>query len=119
MGRPAKALERSEMPAVLMVGQDEATVERVPGRGYELRVTSVKPLEPASDPVEHPAHYTFGKYEVIDVLEDWFPREPLLWQTGKYIARAAHKGKMLEDLKKARFYLDRRIARLEAEAKGE
>lgn len=61
--------------------------------------------------VESPPHYTFGTYEVIEVLEDWFPDEPLLWQVGKYCARAKHKGKFLEDLKKAKFYLERRIAK--------
>jgi len=35
-----------------------------------------------SDPVNHPAHYTFGKFEVIDVLEDFFSTDPLLWQVG-------------------------------------
>jgi hypothetical protein len=63
------------------------------------------------DPVSHPPHYTFGKFEVIDVLEDWFETDPLLWQVGKYIARAGHKGNLVEDLKKARWYLDRRIAK--------
>ena len=61
--------------------------------------------------MNHPGHYTFGKHEVIDVLEDWFPADPLLWQVGKYIARAGHKGNMLEDLKKAAWYLNRRIER--------
>jgi hypothetical protein len=69
--------------------------------------------DPQNDQVNHPPHYTFGKYEVIDVLEDWFYDDPLLWQVGKYISRAKHKGKMLEDLKKARFYLNRRIEKLE------
>lgn len=63
------------------------------------------------DPVNHPKHYTFGKYEVIDVLEDWFDKDPLLWQVGKYIARAGRKGNEVEDLEKAKWYLERRIAR--------
>lgn len=67
--------------------------------------------------VNHPSHYTFGKHEVIDVLEDWFSDDPLLWQVGKYIARASHKGKELEDLKKAAFYLQRRINILEGNDK--
>lgn len=65
------------------------------------------------DMVNHPPHYTFGKHEVIDVLDDWFPEDPLLWQVGKYLGRAAHKGNMWEDLKKAAWYLDRRIRKLE------
>jgi len=59
--------------------------------------------------VVHPSHYTFSKFETIDVLEEWFPNDPLLWQVGKYISRAKHKGHLVEDLEKARWYLDRRI----------
>ncbi|MGA2435878.1 MAG: DUF3310 domain-containing protein [Bryobacteraceae bacterium] len=67
----------------------------------------------SDDNINHPKHYTFGKFEVIDVLLDWFSDEPLLWQVGKYIARAKHKGKFIEDLKKAEFYLKKRIDMLE------
>ncbi|GAB6392026.1 MAG: DUF3310 domain-containing protein [Treponematales bacterium] len=62
-----------------------------------------------NDSVNHPPHYTFGRFEVIDVLEDWFPTDPLLWQVGKYIARAGRKGNAVEDLEKAAWYLHRRI----------
>ena len=65
------------------------------------------------DTVNAPPHYTFGKYEVIDVLEDWFPTDPLLWQVGKYIARWDKKGDPLENLKKAEYYLQRKIKQLE------
>ena len=63
-----------------------------------------------NDPVTKPAHYTRGKYETIDVIEDW----GLGYRLGncvKYISRAGHKGDRLEDLKKARWYLDREIER--------
>jgi hypothetical protein len=62
--------------------------------------------------VNHPKHYTFGKYEVLDILEDWFPNDPLLWQVGKYLARANHKGELLTDLKKAAWYLDAKIKKV-------
>ncbi len=65
--------------------------------------------------VNHPSHYTTGKYEVIDVIADW----KLSFCEGnvvKYTARAKHKGKELEDLQKARFYLNYRIGELEAAA---
>ena len=65
------------------------------------------------DPVNHPEHYTFGKYEVIDVLEDWFPSDPLLWQARKYIARAGRKGSLVANMKKAAWYLNRRIEKAE------
>lgn len=69
------------------------------------------------DNVDHPAHYTRGKIEVIDFIED----KGLNFHLGnvvKYVARCGHKksagksadAKALEDLKKARWYLDREIA---------
>jgi hypothetical protein len=65
-----------------------------------------------NDSINSPKHYTFGKFEVIDVIEDWHLGFHL-GNTVKYIARAKHKGYQLEDLKKARWYLEREIKRLE------
>jgi hypothetical protein len=62
--------------------------------------------------VNHPKHYNAGKFEVIDVIEDWNLGFSL-GNTIKYIARAEHKGSLIEDLKKARWYLDHEISRLE------
>ena len=67
--------------------------------------------KPQDNSIEHPPHYTFGKYEVFYVLMDWFKNDPLLWQVGKYISRAHHKGKYESDLKKAKWYLDKAIER--------
>lgn len=64
------------------------------------------------DPINHPPHYTFGKIEVIDVIEDWGLSFHLA-QVVKYVARAKHKGKELEDLRKAKWFLDRLITSLE------
>lgn len=64
-----------------------------------------------NDNVNHPLHYTFGGVEVIDAIEAW----ELGFHLGnavKYIARAGRKGDKLEDLRKARWYLEREIARL-------
>ena len=84
------------------------------GESLKTAVMQPTPAKPQmNDPVNRPKHYTFGYYEVIEVLQDWFPKNPLLWQVGKYIARADHKGKPLEDLRKARYYLQREIDRLE------
>lgn len=71
-------------------------------------------FSPANDQVNHPSHYTFGKYEVFDVLMDWFNDLPLLWQVVKYLARAKHKGNYLQDLKKAQWYLNEAIKQEEA-----
>ena len=60
--------------------------------------------------VNHPKHYNMGKYEVIDVIEDWNLGFNL-GNTVKYIGRAGHKDNVLQELKKARWYLDREIDR--------
>lgn len=69
-----------------------------------------------NDNVNHPAHYTDGKIEVIDFIED----KKLgfhLGNTVKYICRAGKKDpeKTIEDLQKAEWYLHREIQRLKAE----
>lgn len=64
------------------------------------------------DPVNHPSHYTFGSIEVIEVIEDW-DLDYHLGNAVKYIARSPHKGNALEDLQKARWYLDRAITNTE------
>nr|DAN75605.1 MAG TPA: nucelotide kinase [Caudoviricetes sp.] len=78
--------------------------------------------------VESPEHYTWlgqslaalglsdaANVESWDVLDAAFPSDPLLWNCGKYLLRQGRKGgeeKRLEDLRKARQYLDRQIAQL-------
>ncbi len=69
-----------------------------------------------NDVVNHPSHYTDGKIEVIDFIEE----KKLNFHRGnavKYISRAGKKDptKEIEDLKKAVWYLDREINRLEKE----
>ena len=60
------------------------------------------------DNVNHPAHYTVGKIEVIDFIEDQsFPYH--LGNAIKYISRARYKGNYEEDLKKAIWYLEREL----------
>ncbi len=83
----------------------------------------------AVEDVESPNHYTWlgqslaalglsdaANVEAWDVLDAAFPSDPLLWNCGKYLLRQGRKGgeeKRLEDLRKARQYLDRQISRLE------
>lgn len=64
------------------------------------------------DNINRPAHYTMGKIEVYDFIKAW----DLSFAEGnvvKYTVRAPHKGKKLEDLKKARWYLDQLIKEAE------
>ena len=66
-----------------------------------------------NDNVNHPSHYTDGKIEVIDFIEE----KGLNFHRGnavKYIARAGKKDKFkeVEDLEKAAWYINREIERL-------
>lgn len=62
--------------------------------------------------ISHPSHYTRGKIEVWDFIVD----QDLGYLAGnviKYVCRYRFKGRSLEDLKKARAYLDRLIREIE------
>lgn len=69
--------------------------------------------KPLFDDVNHPSHYTDGKIECIDYIQDKLtPEEFQGFCKGnalKYISRAGKKNpdKYNEDLKKAIFYLER------------
>ena len=70
------------------------------------------------DPVNHPRHYTSGKIEVIDFIED--QKMPYhLGNACKYLCRAGKKdsAKTTEDLRKAVWYINRYIDLLEKEGK--
>jgi hypothetical protein len=72
--------------------------------------------EAGHDAVNHPAHYTSGRIEVIDFIED--QKMPYhLGNATKYICRAGKKdpGKTIEDLQKAVWYLNRYIGLLRRE----
>lgn len=73
---------------------------------------------PGTDNVNHPSHYVEGGVEPIDLIE----AKELNFNLGnviKYVARCGRKktknmsadAKALEDLKKARWYLEREIQR--------
>lgn len=64
------------------------------------------------DVVNRPKHYTHSKFETIEVIKEWGGKEHyegFCWgNIIKYTSRYKHKNG-LEDLKKARYYLDRLI----------
>ena len=65
------------------------------------------------DKINHPDHYTMGGIECFDFINSW----ELSFTEGnviKYVVRAPYKGKPVEDLKKARWYLDKLIEAAEA-----
>jgi hypothetical protein len=69
--------------------------------------------------VNHPEHYQFGDdktYEVVNVCEAWnLDADAYIFNVVKYVARAGLKDsdKEIQDLKKALWYLNRKIERLE------
>ena len=70
-------------------------------------------MEEVNKNVSHPSHYNQG-IEPIEVIESW----DLNFSLGnaiKYILRSPYKGKQIEDLEKARWYIDREIERLKKE----
>lgn len=71
------------------------------------------------DLVNHPSHYTAGRVEVIDFIEDCVRQAPdavvggLQWQALKYLSRLWLKDDPALDAGKARFYLNRLISTLD------
>lgn len=77
-----------------------------------------KAAEERREEIHHPRHYGGDTtYEAIKVIEAW-SLGFCLGNAVKYICRAETKGMKLLDLKKARWYLDREIQRLDRTDKG-
>lgn len=77
-----------------------------------------KPIKfsPVKDMVNSPAHYTQGGIETYDFIR----AKELSYELGnvvKYVTRAPYKGNYVEDLKKARWYIDAAIRKFEEELK--
>ena len=87
----------------------------IEGVGASITVTEApkpKKVKIKTDLVNNPAHYTAGGIETIDFIE----AKDLSYNLGnvvKYITRAHHKGELLQDLKKAQWYLNREVGKLE------
>ena len=67
------------------------------------------------DMVNEPPHYKKGKMQAIDIIEAGIGDQGfvgyLVGNIFKYLLRYRFKGNPVEDLKKARFYLDKLIAK--------
>lgn len=79
--------------------------------------SSIPPLtKPQNTAVVHPSHYAGNTaHEVWDCLEAWkLHLNAYLWTAVKYLARAGKKdpNKYVEDLEKAKQYIDREISRV-------
>ncbi|HFI0682459.1 TPA: DUF3310 domain-containing protein [Streptococcus suis] len=97
--------------------QRQAKLEEVSRMAEEQKLK----LEPVEDQVKQPKHYqgTQG-LEVIEIMKNFLPKYQDGYVAGmikdviKYILRAPSKGNLLQDLKKAREYLNYAIEYLEA-----
>lgn len=84
-------------------------------------VRELLPFEEPIDNVNHPAHYNTGSIEVINYIEDKLSEDALegyfVGNIIKYVSR--YKSKCgIEDLKKAKWYLDRMIQNMELSENG-
>lgn len=79
-----------------------------PGTHVSVKFLPPPQMIPIPDMVNEPPHYKGGKFECIDVIED-FGLGFHLGNAVKYILRAGKKGDRVEDIRKAIWYLEREI----------
>lgn len=98
----------------MVAGEAPPTTITLPPEGETKTMTIPAFAVPSflrADPVNHPPHYTAGGIETIDFIE----AKGLDYNLGnvvKYVSRADQKGNKLQDLEKARWYLERAIINL-------
>lgn len=80
----------------------------------DYTILGVKQVFHEYETIDHPPHYNSNKYEAIDIIEDW-ELDFHLGNVVKYISRAGKKDENteLQDLKKALWYMNRKIKKLE------
>jgi hypothetical protein len=78
------------------------------------RVWRVSKTPTTHDAVHHPSHYTShpSGVECIDIIEHFVTN---IGNAVKYLWRAGMKDDLLQDLEKARWYVDREIGRVKAQ----
>ena len=95
--------------------------EPLPIKGVKSAPMEHHKTAQTSDPVNHPSHYETGKFECIEVMKEIFGIEAVqnfcLLNAFKYLYRCEHKANKDEDIKKANWYLNKRIE-LESEKHG-
>lgn len=77
---------------------------------FEKLQAAAQRCQPIDD-ISNPLYYRSGGMEAIDVIEA-FNLGYTLGNAVKYIVRAGKKGSAIDDLRKARWYIDREIGRL-------
>jgi len=90
---------------------------RKPGRPRKSPIAAASPATPVPDPVNAPGHYRQGGIECIDAIRASMSKEQFIGyckgNSLKYQWRFEHKGGV-QDLEKARWYLNRMIEELQA-----
>ena len=84
----------------------------LPADHHEMMSRDRDRYAPSPDPVEKPAHYRVGEVEAIDYINQQLGsgvKDYLLGNVHKYLHRHRFKGQAVEDLRKARWYLEKLI----------
>jgi hypothetical protein len=103
-----KTMRDKDVIDLTIAGSPLRPKTRMQGCGDVPQVTHYEFGNSNVDFVNHPPHYTTGGIETIDFIE----AKKLNYNLGnvvKYITRADHKGNRAEDLRKAKWYLEREI----------
>jgi hypothetical protein len=112
--KPAEVAKKFKMPVQYVyklrsdIKLDKALTMSKPSAMWLVKRSSVAEVK---DNVNSPTHYLAGGIETIDYIE----AKSLNYNLGnvvKYVSRSDYKGKKLEDLKKAQWYLSREINNL-------
>lgn len=97
---------------------DQVAMYPAVGERSAERTRAEDAVEPASARQEGGDHYKKFKIQPWDIIDeyalDFYGGNAL-----KYLLRAEHKGNPVQDLKKARHYLDKMLERAEADEWGE
>ena len=98
-----------------MVNRYDANFYKVIEDAVDFAWNPESVVDTQEDKVNSPSHYTKGKVEAIDVIEDAIRHAPdpvvgmLQAQVLKYVLRCWHKGNAEQDLQKSEWYLRRLI----------
>ena len=92
------------------------SMEENPSPGvYATLAEGVAKGRPADDPVNHPTHYTSGSIECIDFIDSCgYGLDFCLANAIKYLTRCKLKGTTVQDIKKAVWYANHAIDKLES-----
>ena len=99
-------------------GSDSSKIYEFKNHKFNVYNTSDDIISSGVDVVNSPKHYTHGRVEAIEVIEDAIENAPstttafYLGQTLKYLLRLWHKGNAKQDAEKARWYLNKLIDKL-------